>query len=69
MMQTDRPAAAVINGLTGPDSAVPSELLLDKGYEVTGIMRRPTCSTPIASITYTGTRALVTNASNRTTAN
>ena len=31
---------AIISGITGQDGSYLAELLLDKGYEVTGIIRR-----------------------------
>ena len=34
------PKRAIITGITGQDGSYPAELLLDQGYEVTGIIRR-----------------------------
>ena len=34
---------ALITGITGQDGSYLSELLLEKGYEVYGIMRRKVC--------------------------
>ena len=31
---------AIVSGITGQDGSYLAELLLDKGYEVTGIVRR-----------------------------
>jgi GDPmannose 4,6-dehydratase len=39
-MGTDSPKRALLTGLTGQDGSYLAELLLDKGYEVHGIIRR-----------------------------
>ena len=40
---------ALITGVTGQDGAYLAQLLLSKGYEVHGIKRRASSSTPLAS--------------------
>jgi GDP-D-mannose dehydratase len=45
------PKKALITGITGQDGAYLSEFLLEKGYEVHGIKRRPLCLIPPASTT------------------
>ena len=47
---------ALITGITGQDGSYLAELLLDKGYEVHGIIRRSVRSTPTASTTSTRIR-------------
>lgn len=42
---------ALITGITGQDGSYLAEFLLSKDYEVHGIIRRPTLSTLIESIT------------------
>ena len=44
---------ALITGITGQDGSYLAELLLEKGYVVHGIKRRPAASIPTASITST----------------
>ncbi len=47
---------ALITGVTGQDGAYLAELLLTKGYEVHGIKRRASFSTPSASTISTKSR-------------
>lgn len=47
---------ALITGITGQDGSYLAELLLEKGYEVHGIKRRASLSTPPGSTTSTRTR-------------
>ncbi len=47
---------ALITGITGQDGSYLAEFLLDKGYEVHGIKRRASSSTPSGSITSTRIR-------------
>jgi len=49
---------ALITGITGQDGSYLAELLLDKGYECTGLFAEPVRSTPTGSTisTRTGTR-------------
>lgn len=44
---------ALISGITGQDGSFLAEFLLQKGYEVHGILRRSSSSTPAASNTST----------------
>ncbi len=44
---------ALITGITGQDGSYLAELLLEKGYEVHGMVRRPAASTPAESSTST----------------
>ena len=44
---------ALITGITGQDGCYLAELLLDKGYEVHGLIRRVSRSTRSGSITFT----------------
>ena len=53
---------ALITGITGQDGSYLTELLLDKGYQVHGIKRRASASTPAGSITSTRTRMKVIRA-------
>ena len=45
---------AFITGITGQDGSYLAELLLSKGYEVRGLIRRAQASTPVVLITCTG---------------
>jgi GDPmannose 4,6-dehydratase len=40
MSETEGPKRALITGITGQDGSYLAELLLEKGYEVHGIIRR-----------------------------
>ena len=44
---------ALITGITGQDGSYLAELLLDKGYEVVGMVRRSSTTTSSASPTST----------------
>ena len=46
---------ALVSGITGQDGSYLAEFLLSKGYEVHGLKRRSSSSTPIASTTSTRT--------------
>ena len=59
---------ALITGITGQDGSYLADLLLSKGYEVHGIIRRAQPSTPDASITFTKIRIFTTCVSSCTTA-
>ncbi len=60
---------ALITGITGQDGSYLAELLLDKGYEVHGIIRRSVdLQHRRASTTSTRTRTSRTSASSSTTA-
>jgi len=57
---------ALITGITGQDGSYLAELLLAKGYEVHGIIRRQVPSTPGELITFTMTRIKTEKMSNST---
>jgi GDP-D-mannose dehydratase len=50
------PKRALITGITGQDGSYLAEFLISKGYEVHGIIRRSSSSTPRGSTTSTSTR-------------
>ena len=60
--------SALITGVTGQDGSYLAELLLAKGYEVHGIVRRSSSSTPSASTTSTRIRTSRAGGSTCTTA-
>ena len=53
--ESERPRA-LITGITGQDGSYLAELLLDKGYEVHGLIRRSSSSTRAGSTTSTAIR-------------
>ncbi len=59
---------ALITGITGQDGAYLADLLLGKGYEVHGIKRRSSVSTPAVSTICTRTPMKKTFISRCTTA-
>ena len=50
-MSSVLPKTALITGITGQDGSYLAELLLEKGYQVHGIKRRASSTTPPGSIT------------------
>ena len=50
---------ALITGITGQDGSFLAEFLLEKGYEVHGIIRRSSSSIPVVSSTSTSTSGYV----------
>ena len=59
---------ALITGITGQDGSYLAELLLDKGYEVHGLIRRASTFNTHASTTSTTTRTRPRHACSCTTA-
>jgi GDP-D-mannose dehydratase len=59
---------ALITGITGQDGSYLAELLLEKGYEVHGLIRRASTFNTHGSTTSTGTRTTRRRACSSTTA-
>ncbi len=59
---------ALITGITGQDGSYLAELLLGKGYEVHGLIRRASTFNTCGSTTSTRTRTTRTRGSSCTTA-